>query len=132
MPQTMQRAVRAKDIAHAIGIAPRTKRFEVIGADGLPVFMIGEAERWEHVISAIRLARTERQAVDTRTYIIACAITKWINTGRANPTAAMQVRGLSPYQVCALVAEVSRKYDGEPTIGELADFWLNEHAADLL
>ncbi len=127
----MTATVKTQDVAKAVGIAPRTKRFEVIGADGLPVFMIGEAERWEHVISAIRLARTERKALDMRTYIIACAIWKWINTGRANPTAAMRVRAMSPYQVCALVAKISATFEGDPTIGELADFWINEHVGEL-
>lgn len=120
-----------QDIAKAVGIAPRTKRFEAIGMDGLPVFMVGEAERWEHVISAIRLARTERKMLDMRTYIVALAVAKWINTGRANPTAAMKVRARSPYQVCALVARISELFKGDPTIGELADFWINEHAEEL-
>ena len=44
---TTQTAATAREIATAVDIAPRTKRFEAIGADGLPVFMIGEAERWE-------------------------------------------------------------------------------------
>jgi hypothetical protein len=127
----MAAIAKAQDVAKAVGIAPRTKRFEAIGADGLPVFMIGEAERWEHVISAIRLARTERGELDVRTYTIACAIWKWINTGRANPTAAMKVRARSPYQVCALVARISGLFEGEPTVGELADFWINKHAEEL-
>jgi hypothetical protein len=127
----MATTVKTQDIAKAVCIAPRTKRFEAIGVDGLPVFMIGEAERWEHVISAIRLARTERRELDMRTYIVALAITKWINTGRANPTAATKVRARSPYQVCALVARISELFEGEPTVGELADFWINEHAEEL-
>ena len=126
-----QTTITAREIAAVVGIAPRTKRFEAIGNDGLPVFLIGEAERWEHVISAIRLARTERQALDMRTYIIACAVSKWINTARANPTAAMKVRAKTPYQVCAMVARISELFEGDVTIGELADFWLNEHAEEL-
>lgn len=126
-----QPRLTARQIASTVGIAPRTKRFEAVGADGLPVFMTGEAERWEHVISAIRLARTERRELDTRTYTIACAIWKWINTGRANPTAAMKVRARSPYQVCALVARISELFEGDVTVGELADFWINEHAEEL-
>jgi hypothetical protein len=127
----MSATFTARQIAETVNIAPRTKRFEAIGADGLPVFMIGEAERWEHVISAIRLARTERSLLDVRTYTIACAVWKWINTGRANPTAAMKVRARSPYQVCALVARISELFEGDVTVGELADFWLNRHAEEL-
>lgn len=118
-------------IAQAAGIAPRTKRFTAVDQHGDPVFMMGEAERWEHVVSAIRLARTERKLLDTRTYTVACAVWKWMSTGRANPTVAMRVRALTPYQVCGLVAKISDTFPGEPTVGELADFWINEHAEEL-
>lgn len=119
----------AKTIAQAVGIAPRTKRFTALDSEGYPVFFTGEAERWEHVVSAVRMARTDRGVVTMRVYLIAVALHKAMTTGRMNVNLARRVREqYSPYQVCALIAKTDALYEGEPTIGELADFWFNQHA----
>lgn len=124
--------IKTTEIAKVVGITPRTKRFESVDGDGLPVFYPDEAERWEHVLSAVRLARTERQDVSMRVYIIAVALHKSATTGRMNFGLLRRLREqYTPYQICALIARIANIYQGEPTIGDLADFWLNRHADEL-
>ncbi len=120
------------ELAKLIGISPRTKRFEATDKDGFPVFYADEADLWEHVTSAVRLARTERMAISMRLYIVAVALHKCISTGRMNIQLRSRVTNqYTPYQLCGLITKISDMFEGEPTIGELADFWINRHAAEL-
>jgi hypothetical protein len=47
-----------------------------------------------------------------------------------NVALALRVRAYSPYRLCALVAQVTNAVP-DAQIGELADFWINEHAEEL-
>ena len=126
--------MKTKELAAVVGISPRTKRFEALDRDGFTVFVDGAefgAERWEHVLAAVRFARTEYMAISMRLYIVAVALNKCIQTGRMNCTLRSRVTGYSPYQLVALVTKISDMFEGEPTIGELADFWINAHAGEL-
>lgn len=122
----------ASQIAKAVGIAPRTKRYRALNTNGYPLLMVGEAERWEEVFYAIRAARTDRQTVSMRTFIVVCALTKAMHTCRMNVHLARRIREqYTPYQLCMLVAKISAKFEGQPSIGELADEWINKHADQL-
>lgn len=125
----------AKELASIVGIAPRTKRYEALDRDGFTVFRDGaefDAERWEHVLAAVRFARTEYMAISMRLYIVAVALNKCAVTGRMNLTLKRRVtEQYTPYQLCALIVKISDMFEGEPTIGELADFWINRHADQL-
>jgi hypothetical protein len=62
---------------------------------------------------------------------VAYAVWKCFTTARMNLDLARRVReDYSPYRVCALVAQIANA-NGNAQIGELADFWINEHAAEL-
>lgn len=114
-------------IARAAGISPRTKRFVLRDEYGL-AYDGGQAA---HVLAA--LARSDKTPdLDQRTRIVAIAVSKSYNTGRMNSGLAVRmVADYSPYQVCGVVATIAERYQGEPTIGELADFWINRHAEEL-
>ena len=127
--------MKTRELAAIVGIASRTKRFEALDRDGFTVFNDGaefDAERWEHVLAAVRFARTEYMAISMRLYIVAVAVAKCIHTGRMNTALRSRVTNeYTPYQIIALVTKISVLFEGEPTIGELADFWINRHAAEL-
>lgn len=119
-------------IAKAAGIAPRTKRYAALDADGFPLFFDGEVDRWEQVLHGIRTARIDRQAVDMQTYITVVAVLKAMNTARINVFLARRIREqYTPYQLCALVARITRDAGDGATIGYLADEWINQHAEEL-
>lgn len=120
-------ATKTRDVAKAAGIASRTKRFVLRDQYGVAY----DGGRSEHVLAA--LCRSDKTPdLDWRTRTIANAVYKSITTGRMNPSLAVRMTAdYSPYQVCGVVAKIAQMYDGEPTIGELADFWINAHAEEL-
>jgi hypothetical protein len=116
----------AKDVAQAAGISSRTKRYMVCDEYDLPI----DRTMSRHLQVLVGLLRSGRLA--TREYTVVSALLKAINTGRINVFLLRRIReDYTPYQICGLVAKVSAMYDGEPTIGELADFWFNAHADQL-
>jgi hypothetical protein len=119
-------AVTASSVAKAAGIAPRTKRFEVCDNYGLAY----EGGRTAHVMAA--LCRSDlTPALDYRTRIVANGLYKCYNTGRMNPYLANRLTAYTPYQVCRVVAKIANAFPGDPTIGALADDWINAHADSL-
>ncbi|MFF4026934.1 hypothetical protein ACFYY5_29200 [Nocardia elegans] len=110
----------AAQIAKAAGIAPRTKHFVLRDEYGFAL----NGGRTEHVLTAIQRV----DGIDQRTRVAASALFKCYTTGRMNIDLARRVREqYSPYQLCGLVVKIANAYDGVPTIGDLADFWINEH-----
>lgn len=113
-------------IAKAAGISPRTKRFVLTDEYG----MAYDGGRTAHVLAA--LARSDKTELDQRIRIIAIAVQKSLSTARMNPALAVRmIADYSPYQVCGVVAKIADTYEGFPSIGELADFWINAHAEEL-
>lgn len=121
------RVTTTKIVAQAVGIAPRTKKFVLTDQWDMPY----AGNRNTNVLAA--LCRSDKTPdLDRRTRTIANAVFKSLTTGRMNSSLAMRILvDYSPYQVCGVVAKISEKFEGEPTIGELADFWINAYAAEL-
>lgn len=119
--------MNAKAVAVAAGIAPRTKTFVLTDEYGFAY----DGGRSSHVLAA--LARSDKsEGLDSRTRLVAMGLHKCYGTGRMNVQLARRIREqYSPYQICALVAKIADLYDGEPTIGELADFWINTNSEKL-
>ena len=118
---------KTTDVARAAGIAPRTKRFVLRDEYGFAY----EGFRCEHVLAALQRS-DKTPGLEHRARIVAMGLYKSFTTGRMNIHLARRVREqYSPYQLCALVAKIANAYTGEPTIGDLADFWINEHADEL-
>jgi hypothetical protein len=116
-----------KTIAAAAGIAPRTRKFALTDEFGSRF----DGGRTSHVLAA--LARSDKTPeLDQRTRIVAMAVQKSLSTGRMTPALAVRmIADYTPYQVCGVVAKIAEKFEGDPTIGELADFWINAHAEEL-
>lgn len=118
--------ITAKQIAQAAGIAPRTKRFVLRDENGYPY----DGYRSSHVLAA--LGRSDKSpGLPADVHKTAYALWKSLNTARMNLELARRVReDYSPYRLCVLVAQV---YNANPgaSVGELADFWINAHAAEL-
>jgi hypothetical protein len=116
----------AKEIAQAAGIAPATKRFVLRDEFGLAY----DGGRSAHVLAA--LCRSDKTpALSAGVHTTAYAIWKCLTTARMNLELGRRIReDYSPYRICALVAQVANATPGAQ-IGELADFWINAHAAEL-
>ncbi|MEA5366083.1 hypothetical protein VA596_41605 [Amycolatopsis sp., V23-08] len=112
-------------IARSAGIGPRTKRFQVTDEYGFT-----GGTRTQNVLDA--LGRSDLSEMDDRTRVIAQAIRKAYASCRISPALARHLRELRPYQVVKFVTTVAERYQGEPTIGHIADDWLNAHAAELI
>lgn len=115
-------------IAKAAGIAPRTRKFVLTDECGFAY----DGNRNTHVLAALNRS-DKTPELDERTRRIAQAVYKSLTTtGRMNSSLAVRILAdYTPYQVCGVVAKISEKFEGEPTIGELADFWINKHAEEL-
>lgn len=121
--------MNAKQIAVAAGIAPRTKRFTLRDENGYAV----DPSMARHLQVLCALNRSDvTPGIATRERIIAMALLKAINTGRIDVHLLRRIREqYTPYQLCALVATISDRFQGEPTIGALADTWINRNANSL-
>jgi hypothetical protein len=121
----MENMVTAKQIAKAAGIAPATRHFVLRDELGLAY----DGSRTAHVLAALaRIDKTPGLPAGVRT--AAYATWKCLITARMNPTLSLRVQAYSPYRVCALVAQIHTA-NPDAQIGELADFWINEHAKEL-
>jgi hypothetical protein len=117
----------AAQIARAAGIAPRTKNFVLRDEYGFAF----DGSRTEHVLDALQ-REDLAPGLGQRTRICAIALRKCYATGRMNVELARHVRErCTPYQLCALLARITALYPGFPTVGELADGWINEHREEL-
>ncbi len=113
-------------IAKAAGIAPRTKRFVIRDEYGFAY----DGSCTDHVLDA--LCRDDlTPGLDQATYIAARALRKCYATGRMNVELASRVRERSPYQLCKMVAHIVNGVGEDElirhSVGQVADFWINEH-----
>lgn len=107
-----------QQIAQAIKVAPRTKRFELRDEEGIRY----DGGRTDLVLAA--LSRSDKTPdLPAQAHTVAYAIRKSLVTARMNPVAACELTAMSPYQVCALVAAVIRECP-ETTPGGICDGWL--------
>jgi hypothetical protein len=106
-----------RQIAQAIKVTPATRKFELRDSDGLRY----DGNRAELVLAA--LSRSDKSDLPSEIHTIAYAIRKSLVTARMNPVAASQVRMLTPYQVCGIVAKAAAECD-ETTVGGICDGWL--------
>lgn len=118
--------VTARQIGNVAGIAPRTKRFVLRDEYGIPY----DGSRSSHVLGALsRSDKTPGLSADV--HRVAYAVNKCFSTARMNVQLAQRIREqYSPYQICALVAKVHNA-NPDANVGELADFWINQHADEL-
>jgi hypothetical protein len=119
-------SVTAAQIAKAAGIAPRTKHFVLRDEYGFAY----DGSRIDHVLDA--LSRDDlAPGLDQATYIAARALRKCYSTGRMNVLLAASVRQRTPYQLCKMVAHIANGVGADElirhSIGQVADFWINEH-----
>lgn len=118
--------VTARELAVAIGVSPRTKRFVLRDEYGLAY----DGRRAHLVLAA--LARSDKSpGLSAGLHTVAYALHKSITTARMNPTVAMRLCELSPYGICALVARVARECP-ETTTGGICDTWLPRHQHELI
>ena len=112
--------ITAARVARSVGIGPRSKRFVLLDRDGIAY----DGSRTELVLAA--LSRSDKSDLPAEVHTVAYAVRKSLVTARMNATAAMRVRFMSPYRVCALVAQVARECP-ETTTGGICDEWLPRH-----
>lgn len=116
---------KAKELAKALGIGPRTRKFTIQDEYGITV----DAGRTESVLTA--LARTDLSDVPRRIHTVAYALLKSISTGRMNPGTSLRLTlDTSAYQICAVVAKIANECP-EQEIGGICDVWLSKHHAEL-
>ena len=119
-------AATARDLARAIGIGPRTRRFVLRDRDGIAY----DGRRTHLVLAALaRSDKTPGLSADLHT--VAYALHKSITTARMSPDVANRLCELSPYQVCAVVARVARDCP-QTTTGGICDVWLPQHQHELI
>lgn len=110
-------------IAKTVGIAPRTARYILRDEYGFAY----DGGRTDHVLAALGRANLPQ-----REKLVALGLQKCYATGRMNVHLARRVRETyTPYQICGLVTKIAAQFPGEPTIGALADTWINQHADQL-
>lgn len=112
--------ITTAQVARSVGIGPRTKRFVLRDRDGIPY----DGSRTELILAA--LSRCDKSDLPAEVHTVAYAVRKSLTTARMNATAAMRLRFMSPYRVCALVATVARECP-ETTTGGICDGWLPGH-----
>ena len=118
--------ITAREVARAVKIAPGTKRFVLRDEYGSAY----DGGRTEMVLAALsRSDRSEGLSMEVRG--VAYALWKSITTCRMNPTVAMGMRTMSPYQVCGIVARVANECP-ETTTGGICDGWLPVHQHELI
>jgi hypothetical protein len=118
--------VTASQIARAIKVAPRTKRFELRDEYGCRY----EGRQAHLVLAALgRSDRSEGLSTETRT--VAYALWKSMTTCRMNATVANRICEMTPYQVCGIVAKVAAECP-ETTTGGICDGWLPKHQHELV
>jgi hypothetical protein len=117
----------AREIAKAIGVGTRTRKFVMRDQDGYVIYSDG-APRYSMVLAA--LSRGDVSDIPTRLHTVAYALLKCVSTGRMNPGTSLRIQSYTPYRLCALVARISRECP-ETTIGGICDVWLLDNHADL-
>lgn len=118
----------AREIAKAIGVAPRTRNYEMRDRDGYTILGTLSSPRYAKVLCS--LSRSDISDVSFRVRIVAMALYKSISTGRMHPVASTRIQAYTPYQICTLVARIARECP-ETTIGGICDVWIAENHASL-
>jgi hypothetical protein len=119
----------AREIAKAIGVGTRTRKFEMRDLEGYTVMGQYSDPRYARVLNS--LGRSDCSDVTYRVRLVAIALYKSISTGRMNPVCSNLIKErYTPYQLCALVARIARECD-ETTIGGICDTWLSANIARL-
>lgn len=116
----------AVQIARMIHVTPRTTKFVLRDEYGFTY----SGGRTEHVLAALQNPDRTPE-LDQRTRICAIGLGKCFITGRMNFEMTTRVLEATPYQICALLARIAALYQGFPTIGDLADTWINAHREEL-
>ena len=118
----------AREIARAIGVAPRTVKFEVTNRDGFTEIDSMWIPRWEKVL--VSLSRTDISTVTQKVHTVAYALHKSMSSARMNPVDSMRIQAYSPYRLCALVERIARECP-ETTVGGICDGWIAQHSDEL-
>lgn len=116
----------AREIAKAIGVGTRTRRFVLRDEYGFAIRDTGR--HYAGVLAA--LARSDMSDLPTRIHTVACALRKCMVSGRMAAESENRIADYSPYQMCALVARIARECP-ETTIGGICDEWLIKNHASL-
>lgn len=120
----------AREIAKAVGVGTRTRKFEMRDREGYIVLGQYGVPRYARVLNS--LMRSDCSDVTFRIRLVAMALYKSISTGRMNPVCSNLIQErYTPYQLCALVARIARECD-ETTIGGICDIWLSDNIANLV
>lgn len=114
----------AKELAQSIGVWPATRHYN------FEDYPERDAPMYDHVLLA--LSRPDfTPGVNGRTMLVAYALHKSLSTGRMPTASRVRIAGYRrPYQLCQLVARISRDCP-ETTIGGICDRWIAEHHRDL-
>ncbi len=116
----MTRPDYATKIAKAAKIYPNTRK--VVIRDRLGDVVSGQGPRYADVLALI--SRNDlTPGLDSRTYTVAYALRKCMISGRMNPLSELRIAEYTPYEICKLVARISRECP-ETTIGAICDDWL--------
>jgi len=115
----------AKAIATAARINPHTKKYVLRDEYGLAY----EGHRYWHVLSAISRPDISPE-LSQKTRTVAYALLKSISSARMEPVSAARISAYTPYQLCALVARITRECP-EDTTGGICDGWLPRHHNEL-
>jgi hypothetical protein len=113
--------ITAVQVARSAGVGPRTKRFVLRDADGVPY----DGGRAEMVLAA--LSRGDKTPdLPAEVHTVAYAVRKSLVTARMRPGPSVRLQAMSPYRICAQVAAVARECP-ETTTGGICDGWLPQH-----
>ncbi|MFI7042609.1 hypothetical protein ACIBI0_38530 [Microbispora rosea] len=109
----------AREIAKAIKVGPRTKKFVLRDEYGFEIR--DESRHYAKVLAA--LSRSDMSDLPSRIHTVAYALRKCMVSGRMNAESENRIARYTPYQLCALVARISEECP-ETTIGGICDGWL--------
>ncbi|MEU4575966.1 hypothetical protein [Nonomuraea sp. NPDC023979] len=117
----------AREIAKAIRVGTRTRKFVLRDEYGLPIRT--GARRYTDVLAALSNSDISPD-LTFRMRTVAYALRKCMVSGRMDARSENRIADYSPYQLCALVARIARECP-ETTIGGICDVWLLDHHASL-
>ena len=120
--------VTTRELAEALDIEPQNKRYSFPGHDDHDCTVSAGA-----LLVLAALGRGDiTPSLNAHVHMVAYAVRKSIVTGRMDPAVANRVRGMTPYQVCEVVALVAAECGDAATVGGICDMWLPRHQHDLI
>lgn len=126
MTATIEASETTREIAKAIAVGPRTRKFILRDEYGFEIR--DESRHYAKVLAA--LSRSDMSDLPTRIHTVAYALRKCMVSGRMAAESENRIATYSPYQLCALVARIARECP-ETTIGGICDNWLIKNHANL-